>query len=84
MIQKSIAPSIFFAPFFGRESCNPKCTRTPEASYLMDEKPGNALELYPYEAAGVVEASLREVIALASSGGIAALLIYGWQKWIKR
>jgi hypothetical protein len=35
------------------ESCNPKCTRTPEASYLMDEKPRNALEFYPYEAAGV-------------------------------
>jgi hypothetical protein len=35
------------------ESYNLKCTRTPEASYLMDEKSGNALELYPYKVMGV-------------------------------
>jgi hypothetical protein len=31
------------------ESYNLECTRTPEGSYLMDEKPAKTLELYPYE-----------------------------------
>jgi hypothetical protein len=31
-----------------------------------------------------VEFGLREVIALAASGAMGALLIYGCQKWIKR
>jgi hypothetical protein len=35
------------------KSYNLKCNRTPEASYLMDEKSCNALELYPYELMGV-------------------------------
>jgi hypothetical protein len=54
----------------------------------MDEKPAKTLELYPYislrGSGGVVEFGLREVIALASSGAMGALLIYGCQKWIKR
>jgi hypothetical protein len=70
------------------ESYNLECTRTPEGSYLMDEKPAKTLELYPYislrGSGGVVEFGLREVIALASSGAMGALLIYGCQKWIKR
>ena len=35
------------------ESYNLECTRTPEGSYLMDEKPAKTLELYPYEGAAV-------------------------------
>jgi hypothetical protein len=35
------------------ESYNLKCIRTPEVSYLMDEKPANTLESYPYEGAAV-------------------------------
>jgi hypothetical protein len=70
------------------ESYNLECTRTPEGGCLMDEKPAKTLELYPYIAlrgrGGVVEFGLREVIALASSGAIGALLTYGCQKWIKR
>ena len=30
-----------------------------------------------------MEFGLREAIALASSGALGALLVYGWQKWIK-
>ena len=35
------------------ETYNLKCIRTPEVSYLMDEKPAHTLESYPYEGAAV-------------------------------
>src|SRR5215203_3648847 len=48
MIQKIIAPSILLRSLLWRtympESYNLKCIRTPEGSYLMDEKPANTLE----------------------------------------
>jgi hypothetical protein len=31
-----------------------------------------------------MEFGLRELIALAASGATGAMLIYGYQKWIKR
>jgi hypothetical protein len=30
------------------------------------------------------EPDLREVIALACSGAIGSLLVYGYQKWVKK
>ena len=36
------------------------------------------------EQRGAMEYGLREVAALAASGAVGALLIYGYQKWIKQ
>ena len=45
---------------------------------------GSTLKLHSQEREGVMEFGLPEVAALASSGAIGALIVWGYHKWIKR
>src|SRR5215204_3130284 len=94
MIQKIIAPSIFASLLFvdgprllGVVVPITSCAQTACSSQRYEDSTlDHTLKLHWLGTSGraVMEFGLRELLALASSGAVGALIAFGYQKWIKR